>query len=364
MHVDKAYKGVSQQELTLFDDGMCDGPDLRVGEQFLMYTRSTESGEVPSRGCSRSRSIQYAEEDLQYLEGRAESAPVARIFGQTSYSATDPYTSLPLPGTSLELRGPEKTLTITADEEGRYSFDNLSAGRYSIHATHPGFRVNKFPAVDVDALGCAVVDVRLSEDLPGEIAGHLKRADGTPAAGIDLTLIQIDESGDSSNRSLSEVLTDEHGDYAFRHLRPGTYKVAVRAWGFPTPAAPYPAIYWPAGATEGEGAEIFVGSTADPRRYDFRLPQELGTVEVSGVVLLPDGRPAEGAKVRVLRLPDNEATDYAPITDSNGRFSVRLMESTDYSLEAFTRTEPELRSEPVDYSFKEGLRHIVLKLVR
>jgi hypothetical protein len=39
IRVDRAYKGVSEQSLVLFDDGMCDGPDLRIGEQYLMYTR-------------------------------------------------------------------------------------------------------------------------------------------------------------------------------------------------------------------------------------------------------------------------------------------------------------------------------------
>lgn len=36
MRIDRAYKGVAEQELVLFDDGMCDGPDLHVGEQYLM----------------------------------------------------------------------------------------------------------------------------------------------------------------------------------------------------------------------------------------------------------------------------------------------------------------------------------------
>ena len=246
MHVDKAYKGVSQEELVLFDDGMCDGPDLQVGEQYLMYTSPTESGEIPSRGCSRSRRIQYAEEDLQYLEARLESAPVARIFGQSSRREGDPYNSVPLPGTSIELRGPEKTLTTTVNDEGRYSFDNLSPGKYSIHATHPGFHMpspgDESLSVAVEPFGCALVNLPFDEDLPGEIAGHLERADGSPAAaGIDLSLLQIDADGNSSIRLMHDVRTDEHGDYAFRHLPPGTYKIVLHICCFPTARRSLPA---------------------------------------------------------------------------------------------------------------------------
>ena len=38
VRIDKAYKGISEETVVLYDDGMCDGPSLRVGEQYLMYT--------------------------------------------------------------------------------------------------------------------------------------------------------------------------------------------------------------------------------------------------------------------------------------------------------------------------------------
>lgn len=51
MRVDRAYKGVSEGTLVLFDDGMCDGPDLEVGQQYLIYTHRFGDGDVPSRGA-------------------------------------------------------------------------------------------------------------------------------------------------------------------------------------------------------------------------------------------------------------------------------------------------------------------------
>ena len=44
MSIDRAYKGTLNKTVELFDDGMCDGPDLEIGRQYLMYTRTTLTG--------------------------------------------------------------------------------------------------------------------------------------------------------------------------------------------------------------------------------------------------------------------------------------------------------------------------------
>jgi len=42
-------KASPNRPLTLDDDGMCDGPKLDVGEQYLMYTRRDSAGDMPAR---------------------------------------------------------------------------------------------------------------------------------------------------------------------------------------------------------------------------------------------------------------------------------------------------------------------------
>src|ERR1700721_3148244 len=55
MSVDRAFKGDLKKLIDLFDDGMCDGPVLQIGKQYLMYTSGDPNGPVPARGCTRSR---------------------------------------------------------------------------------------------------------------------------------------------------------------------------------------------------------------------------------------------------------------------------------------------------------------------
>jgi len=324
MRIDRAYKGVSEPTLILFDDGMCDGPDLQVGEQYLMYTHRIGEGDVPSSGCTRSRNVKFAEEDLQYLESLTEAAPTARVFGHVTSRREGPGDNLPLPGADIELQGPEETLRATADDKGFYSFDGLKAGDYSVSADQPGFRMPSLKSGilsdSVEAGGCAVIDVTLRKDWPGTIAGSLLRPDNTPvAAGIDLTLTRIDGDGESVlSTSLfgDEVRTDEKSEYSFRGVAPGRYKVVLHWCCFPTPEQPYPAIYWPAASTDADATEIAIGNATVSRRYDFHLPPEVKSMVVSGLVLLPDGKPAEGARVQIWLLPDNAVTGSDATTES------------------------------------------------
>src|SRR5690348_9623013 len=53
MNIDETFKGALNKTIELFDDGMCDGPDLQPGKQYLMYTSGDPGGGVPARGCTR-----------------------------------------------------------------------------------------------------------------------------------------------------------------------------------------------------------------------------------------------------------------------------------------------------------------------
>jgi Carboxypeptidase regulatory-like domain len=340
MRVDRVYKGVSEPTLTLYDDGMCDGPKLEVGEQYLMYTRRDENGEIPARGCTRSRHVKFAEEDLKYLEGLSNAPPTSRVYGRVASWPEGPGDKVPLPGATVTLVGPNETLTANADDRGQYSFDGLGPGKYSVSAKQPGFdmplRDYGLFSADVVARGSAAIDVTLNKHWPGVIAGRLFRPDGTRApAGIDLNLLRLE---DEEYRLVipAEALTDEHGEYAFRSVRPGRYKIVLHWCCYPTRQAPYAPIYWPAAVSEEGGSDIVVGMEPDAKRHDFQLPTEVKRRTMSGLVLLPDGKPAPGVEVWLLAGDDrHDGYDVADQirTDSDGRFSFVVLQGFKYVVE-------------------------------
>jgi len=336
MTVDRAFKGVAQTEVTLLDDGRCGAPVFHVGEQYLMYTQPLNEVDLWARDCSRSRHVKSAGEDLKYLEGLENATPTAAIFGRVVAWPDGPGDNVPQQGASVHLQGAGETLTAAADARGWYSFEGLEPGRYTVSADQPDFHMPEqdyygaFSAT-VEARGCAQIDVTLSKNWPGVIAGRLVRPDGTPpAAGINLHLLRLEAD---EYRIRDEVDTDDHGDYAFRNLRPGKYKVALHWCSLPTPEAPYPTIYWPAGDSEEDGSEILVGASYVGNHYDFQLPEELKSRTVSGQVLDPDGKRAPGSKVLLLRTDDQCCRVVSEVpTDSDGHFSLKIMEGIKYGL--------------------------------
>ena len=377
MRVDRAYKGVSEASLVLYDDGMCDAPTLEVGEQYLLYTRRDEDGSIPLRGCTRSRHVKHAGEDLRYLDGLQEATPVSRIYGQVKGWQGDAGDRAPLAGATVELAGPDGKVTKKADEKGLYSFEGLTPGKYSVSAIQPGFDMpsNDYGlSADVSARGCSVIDVQLSKHWPGIVAGHLIRFDGSPApAGVDLQLFRLGDEGQAVPVG-DGALTDEQGAYVFRSLRPGKYKVAVHPYGFPKPEAPYRPMYWPAATSEEDAAEIVIGDGPTAREYDFRLPPEVPSTVAHGIVLLPNGQPAGGAEVWILvpREHDPDEPSDLPILDfptiedriqagADGRFEFRAMEGIDYRLSPAWEGGPQ-SSTLLPFSFSKAGQLIVLRL--
>jgi hypothetical protein len=131
---------------------------------------------------------------------------------------------------------------------------------------------------------------------------------------------------------------------------------------FPTPEAPYPTIYWPGTSREASASEIEIGDSAVSHHYDFHLPPEVHSDLIGGVVLLPNGKPAVGARVQILKLPENAITGNDVTADAAGHFSFTALEGLEYSLSAITTGEPRLDSEAVNVSLGKGPRSITLVL--
>lgn len=371
MRIDHAYKGVPGESVVLFDDGMCDGPALEVGEQYLMYTRRVGNGDVPSRGCSRSRHVKFADEDLKFLNGFPGERPVSRIFGRVVVR-TDDYRGddQPLAGAHVEISGSGGTHDTMTDGDGRYWFENLQPAAYTIAATSNGFRMMLFgmekPSANVEPRGCAAVNMVMRRTWQGRIAGRVVLSNGEPAPGIDLTLIQLDKRGGKERSNFlfgSGARTDEQGDYSFDEVAPGRYKVAMNMYRFPTDDSPYPTIYWPGSRTEAEAVPIEVLEATVAQRYDFRLPAEPKSARVNGLVIGPDGRPAKAVQVYITALPDKSIAlndENRPQTDTEGRFSFTALEGYSYRLTAMQSGSRFFHSADLHFNLNDGLRSVTL----
>src|SRR5580692_8762433 len=109
-----------------------DLPSLLLGEHHLLATV-----------CSDTQPALGAEALLTELRARRDGKPYASVYGvlrktQQPYALThaDGY-DRPLPGTTVELKSPERTVTSQTDNNGVFRFYGLPAGTYNFAAALP-----------------------------------------------------------------------------------------------------------------------------------------------------------------------------------------------------------------------------------
>jgi hypothetical protein len=153
------------------DSGDC-GYDFQVGETYLVYAdEDEESGRINTSVCYRNRRLSDAGDDLAYLyffqNGGDESARLEGFITADEFyqrdldKAHDPERAkLPEPGVILELQSGQSRRYTESDRDGRFVFDGLAGGEYSVSVFDAGYpepvKLLAGPArVQVEKKGCA-----------------------------------------------------------------------------------------------------------------------------------------------------------------------------------------------------------------
>ena len=279
--------------------------------------------------------------------------------------------------TGTDINGDPVSETTTTDDFGNYVFEDLLAGEYTVTETQPdGFddetdvvgseggvlandEISAIPlGAGVDATDYDFVEIEPADPTepplppdPASLAGSVLTDDGTPIAGVTITLTGIDVDG---NLVLLTTMTNALGEYVFEDLVPGTYAVTEsQPDGFDDGTD----VVGSAGGTLAND-EISV-ITLDPGvvavGYDFietvppAVPEELGAVQ--GVVFRDgdtDGQRA-GADVLVagvtvnLLAPDGTVIA-STVTDVDGVYNFTDLTPGDYVVEIVPPSGDELTS--------------------
>jgi hypothetical protein len=130
--------------------GEC-GFHFQVGETYLVYGSSDEeSGIITTGVCNRTRRLSDAGDDLAYLyywKNFGDDAARLEGFVTSDYlhlrnRDRDLYSDrigAPAPGVVLQLRGVGRARYTETDERGRFIFDGLAEGAYTVSGFAPGY---------------------------------------------------------------------------------------------------------------------------------------------------------------------------------------------------------------------------------
>lgn len=299
--------------------------------------------------------------------GRQFKTGTARVSGRVV--SVD--SGAPLRRAQVRIAGPDiMPKTAMTDNEGRYSFSELPAGRFTITATKSGFvtvtygQTRPFEApkpVDIsDAQVLDKADIHMPRG--SVIAGRILDEFGEPVP--DVTVNALRSTWSAGRRRLTTVgrmaQTNDLGQYRLYGLPPGEYYItaslrgaemaamemammAVRAGGggatgndgASAPRTGYATTYFPGTPSGAEAQRVRLDVGQEASNTDFALAA-VRLAKVSGTVMSSDGKPA--ASVTVNLVPKSEAVGgisfpMSARTDRNGNFTINGVTPGEYTLQ-------------------------------
>lgn len=276
------------------------------------------------------------------------------------------------------------------DDEGRFSFTGLPAGRFTITASRASFVTSMFGATRPGRPGTAVAvgegagvtGVAVTLWRGAAVAGVIHDETGAPVAGVDVRALPSRGAGPLPTLSNNGASTNERGEFRIFGLEPGAYVVMARpssgsasaylalsesemdaalnalrqrtaapangaAGNAPAPpqSFDYSPIYFPGTAVLSQAQEITLSAGQSQAGIDFSL-QRVPTSVIEGVVMRPDGTPAGGASLQLTSTAQSVPYAGVPKTDLNtsagpdGTFRIAQVTPGQYDLVARVPADP------------------------
>jgi Carboxypeptidase regulatory-like domain len=251
--------------------------ELRAGDRWLFYLRQVKGSPLVmdyyANDSAPAADAQLAIETLRRLKTIGDFAIVR---GQVlDGPASD---RKPLAGARvIARRTPDGIQFVaTTDAEGKYEFQPLPSGPYTIAVDPMGPHQPDDSGVDASSGACW--DLTLSRSSHARIGGRVTHADGLPVADLGVALIRTDGTGYLTTE------TDDDGYFVFDSQEPGEFVVGLNFPGrsdwFDGSGAggnlklPPASLFYP-GVTNRSGAQV-IQLTADEKldNINFTLTAE------------------------------------------------------------------------------------------
>ncbi len=329
---------------------------------------------------------------------RTQAAPAAGVVSGIVVSGDVPARPQRRAVVTLTGSGPASGSAVVTDDQGRFLFSGLPAGRYDLTASKPGFVTGAYGAKRPGRGGTPVVlmndqRVNLAPIVMARgavIAGTVRDARGEPVQGVRVHVMREGYSPQNGERMLLAVSapggeTDDRGMYRIYGLLPGEYFAALDppfalpgdlrqvteqsmqtalqqvhappGGAGPTPFGPtpqsgragpsvgYATIFYPGTSSAADASAITL--EAGEARVDIDMPLRLvPTASIEGVVVDANGQPAPSAQLSLVAngLPAGTASIIMSLLSAgltrphaDGSFTIAGIPPGQYTLAARTR---------------------------
>jgi hypothetical protein len=313
-------------------------------KQFLFYLTSIgDSKTWLASECGRSNPIEYADDDLLYLNNIDKVRGKTRISGALEF---DKNADQSVEGIKIHIIGPNRSYEVTTDKHGVYEIYDLPAGAYLVEPDAPfGWKINEFwlyyspsRTTKIEKHRPNQVPIFLPEkkhasldfhfEIDNAICGKVFDTNGRPMRDVDVSAIPIDSNDSDSGR---DGRTDENGQFTITRLSKGSYILEINGEGKITGSQPFHTFCYP-DVHEREKATVLAIDAGDfIEDINIYAPQAAETVTIEGTCLYSDGKPVMDGAVEFKT--ENVAEDdkinidgnARAEVDSQGRFSIKIL---------------------------------------
>ena len=276
----------------------------------------------------------------------------------------------------------------STDNDGRFLLKNVAPGRYQFSAIRTRFVTEHYGSNGTDtgavfALrpGQEVSDVLFRMTQAAVISGRVSDEDSEPMANIHVVALrkrseeEIEDEGPFASRQqelipAASARTDDRGKYRLFGLKPGNYY--VRATDSPDfdgvmqgrenfarekLGSQYAPVFYP-GVLQLSQAEMVSVGAGQESQMDFTM-RHIKTVEVSGRVIAPDGKPANAmVQLDEVGVPDYSMGHSPASTDADGRFTIKGVAPGSYFLVVMQQDSEAVYSERARQKVEVGSDNI------
>ena len=370
--VEQPFRGITTTtvDVETLSGTSCDMP-FSKGKRYLIYAdRDSDSKQLFAGPCSRTRELENADDDLNYIRSLTQQGVTESIGGRLVSMRYDS-----IAGAKIEVRNESKSLETTTNEEGRFSVSLAGPGIYTVKVRIPysmevgGRRdvpISDYKVTDALTTFEYKVEVRKNEcdyrqfdlfrvDLhaTAEISGHVLTASGQP---VNKGFVHLFKDGEDYRLTEIEV----NGTFKFEAVAVGEYFLILNPRNEAPDAndPPYPRTFYPNAPDESGATKIVVTKGANLENLTLRVGPAWKARTVSGRVTWSDGSPVRNAHVS---LYDGDRYVRMSELDDKGRFSFQVYGEFNYAIKAQAWRERRGESERIAITNKTTNLKLVLK---
>ena len=246
---------------------------------------------------------------------------------------------------------------VVTGGDGRYTFEKLPAGAYTVHASASGYAAqyhgqrpagSPTPLRLNDAQRLSEIDIELPP--AGVIVGRILDEDQRPFVGASVdALTRRTEKNQPTLVSVAHAVTDDRGEFRLAGLPAGQYYVsafdpAFADVGDDTGPLRYTATYYPGVVFVEEARRVPVSPGSEPREPVVFALKIVRPARVSGLIATGDRKQLVGGAV-IMAPVGGEGLPSTPSDDvriePGGRFTFRNVPPGWYQIFARAQTEPQ-----------------------